>query len=103
MTIQTILQGVASNVLAPAIPVIVGLAVLVIFWGLAKYVYSAGSEDAKKQGKFIMVWGVIVLLIMSSLWGIVNVFQKGILGIDPTAPISPLQPQGGHNPFAPES
>jgi hypothetical protein len=63
-----------------ATPIVVGLALLAFFWGLAKYIFSAGNEEAKESGKNIMIWGIIALFVMVSVWGIVR-FIGSALGI----------------------
>jgi uncharacterized membrane protein HdeD (DUF308 family) len=55
------------------IPIAFSLALLFFFWGVAKYILSVGSE--KEQGKQIMVWGVIALFVMASIWGLVRFIQ----------------------------
>lgn len=55
-----------------AIPIAYGLAVLFFFYGVAKYILHADDEKAAKDGKSIMVYGVIGLFVISSIWGIVN-------------------------------
>ena len=54
-------------------PIIVALALLYFFWGLAKYVLSAGDEDKKTEGRNVMIWGIIALFVMVSVWGLVQV------------------------------
>lgn len=63
-----------------ALPIVVGLALLGFFWGLMKFVFAAGNEDAKEQGRRIMIWGVIALFVMVSVWGLVG-FIGSALGI----------------------
>jgi uncharacterized membrane protein YidH (DUF202 family) len=73
------------------IPIVMGLAVLVFFWGLVKYISSTSDESSKLDGKNLMIWGMIALFVMVALWGILGWFQAqlGLTGtIDPgTAPI----------------
>ena len=45
--------------------------VLVFFWGLVKFIAKAGEKDAK-EGKSLMVWGLIALFVMFSFWGIMR-------------------------------
>jgi len=52
-------------------PLIVALALLAFFWGLAKFIFSGAAED-QTQGKNIMIWGIIALFVMVSVWGIVR-------------------------------
>jgi len=54
-----------------ATPAIAGLALLAFFWGLAKFIFSAGDEEKRSEGKKIMIWGIIALFVMVSIWGIV--------------------------------
>lgn len=56
--------------------VIAGLALLVFFWGLVRYIASAGDEKSKDSGKRTMVGGVIALFVMFSVFGIVQFLQK---------------------------
>ena len=66
----TSMQGIVTDIL---IPMAFGLCLLYFFWGLAKYIgVSAGSEEAAKEGKRVMVWGVVALFIVSSIWGIIT-------------------------------
>ncbi len=68
------LIGLATGILA-------ALALLVFFWGLVKYIAKADDEKAKAQGKSIMVWGVIALFVMFSVFGLVGFLQSSF-GID---------------------
>ena len=58
------------------IPVMMALAVLAFFWGLVKYIASAGDETAKESGKNLMIWGMIALFVMVALWGILGWVQS---------------------------
>ena len=62
------------------LPVLITLAVLFFFWGLALFVFSSGDESARDRGKSIMIWGVIALFIIVSIWGIIA-FIGQIFGI----------------------
>jgi len=56
-------------------PILGGIALLVFFWGLAKTVLSAGSEKEVAAGKNRMIWGIIALFVMVSVWGIVTLLR----------------------------
>jgi hypothetical protein len=62
----------ASGVISKLIVVVAGLAVLYFFWGLVKFIFNAGSEEAQTEGKNIMRWGIIALFVMVSIWGLVR-------------------------------
>lgn len=58
-----------------ATPIVVALALLYFFWGLATYILNASNDEKKKEGKNIMIWGILALFIMVSVWGIINVVR----------------------------
>ena len=59
-----------------------GLAIAAFFFGIAKYLF--GSGDAKQDGKRIMIGGTIAIVIMLSIFGIAQFFQRS-LGVSSTA------------------
>ena len=44
---------------------------------MVKYIRTgAGSEEATKEGKKIMIWGIVGLFIAFSIWGIITFIQS---------------------------
>lgn len=70
-----------------ALPIAGGVALLVFFWGLAKFIYNTGKgdENAIKTGRTLMIWGIIALFILVSIFGIIN-FIQGETGIGDNDP-----------------
>ncbi|NQV88586.1 MAG: hypothetical protein HQ402_03490 [Parcubacteria group bacterium] len=68
--------GIIIGIVNLLIPVLVGLAILSFFWGLVKFIKAGGSEDSVKEGKSLMIWGVISLFVMISIWGILAFFTN---------------------------
>jgi len=69
----TDILGIIRDLINTVLPIIIALALLYFFWGLAKYILSAGDEAARGEARNIMIWGVIILFVMVSVWGLVNV------------------------------
>ena len=65
---------IAGNLIATATPIVVALALVYFFWGLANYILSSG-DDKKKEAINVMIYGIIALFVMVSVWGIINVLQ----------------------------
>lgn len=82
-SITPVIQDIIDIVQA-LVPFMLTLAVLFFLWGLAKFVLAAGDEGARESGRSIMIWGVIAITVMVSLWGLVSLLQT-IFAID-TAP-----------------
>lgn len=62
------------------IPILFALAIIYFFWGLVKYIKSAGDPKAASEGKSIMIWGIIALVVMVSVYGLIAWIQ-GAFGI----------------------
>ena len=54
------------------IPLVAAIALLYFFWGLAKFILAAGDEEERAKGKSIMIWGIVALFIIVSVWGLVQ-------------------------------
>jgi len=58
------------------IPFLGAVAFLVFVWGIARFIKSAGSEKEIKDSKNLIVWGVIGLFVLITIWGIVAFLQS---------------------------
>ena len=65
--------GAIESLINKVVPLIVGIAGLVFIWGLVSYVTAGGDEEKKKTARDTMVYGIIVLFVMVSVWGLVNI------------------------------
>ncbi|MBI5816858.1 MAG: hypothetical protein HZB09_00315 [Candidatus Yonathbacteria bacterium] len=63
---------------------IIGLAVLYFLRGVAKYILHSDDAKAREEGRNMMIYGVIALFVMVSMWGLVNLLDK-TFGLDKTA------------------
>ena len=75
------LQGLIDlikSLLSSIIPLILGLAVLYFVWSLSQYMLKSGEE--KVAAKTNMVWGIVILFVMTSVWGLVNILSSTIFG-----------------------
>lgn len=52
------------------------VAIVVFFWGLITYLANIGGEDAAKKGIQLMLWGIIALFVMVSVWGLIRILQN---------------------------
>lgn len=78
--LDTFLENI-GDLVSTALPIVVAIALLVFFWGLVKFIFAQGNEEAKADAKKIMLWGLIALFVMVSVWGLVE-FIGNALGID---------------------
>ena len=66
----------AINLINQAVVLVVALALLFFFWGLAKFIFNADNVEKRSEGKSVMVWGVIALFVMLFVWQIVNILAN---------------------------
>lgn len=86
-----ILTNAYGLLIQVVIPLVFTLALLFFFWGVVKYIRSEGQ--GKEDGKRIMIWGVVALFVMSSIWGLVY-FIRDEFGIDDDSNV-PIPTIGG--------
>ena len=65
-----------STIIGYAVPVVVGAEMLVFLFGLLKFLVSGTDEEAQKDGRRFMVYGVVSLFVMLSVWGLVGVINQ---------------------------
>jgi hypothetical protein len=60
------------------IPMAFALAIIYFFFGVAKYIGKAGDPKEAAAGKSIMIYGVIAIAVMASLYGIIAYLQNTV-------------------------
>jgi len=71
--INSVLSLVAS-VLNAIVPIIISIAVVWFLWGVFQYVIASDPEE-KTGARNHMIWGIIGIFVMVSVWGIVNLLK----------------------------
>lgn len=61
------------------IPLLMTLAVAGFVYGIIKFFLNPDSEEKKKEGKSFMVWGLIAIFVMVSVWGLVGILRNTFL------------------------
>ena len=80
---QGTLGGITDTILAilnTVVVIVMVLALIYFFWGLAQYILSAGDDAKKAEGRNIMIYGVVALFVMATVWGLVGVLNTTFLG-----------------------
>lgn len=60
------------GILSGLVPLIVALAVVFFLYGVQKYILAGASEEKVKEGRNMMIYGIIGLFVMVSVWGLVR-------------------------------
>lgn len=72
-----------------AVGFLIALAVLLFIYGVVRYMLAGGDEEAVKTGRKYILWGIIGLAVIVSVWGLVNLLTTS-LGLDVSRPPDPV-------------
>ena len=86
--------GVIWSIAQGLIGLLIGLAVLLFLIGVLRYVAAGDNEDARKKGRDLIIYGIIGLAVMVSVWGLVNMILAtfGLEDSNALIPDVPLLP-----------
>jgi len=65
----------AGAILNRAVPFIISLAVVFFIYNVFMYVIKE-NEDDKTKAKNQMIWGIVGIFVMVSIWGLVAILQS---------------------------
>src|SRR3990167_1724359 len=63
-----------------ALPIVVGIALLVFFWGIFQFISSETVDAGREEGKRKIFWGIFGMFIMISAYGLIRLIL-GTFGI----------------------
>jgi len=68
--------GVVNKLIEQFQPVtlfLVGLALVYFLYGVSQVILNSGDEAKLTEGKKTMLWGILALFIMVSIWGLAGI------------------------------
>ena len=80
-----------GDTLSALVPLIIGFALLAFLWGVFMYLWQGDDESKREESKKFMIWGIVGLTVMVSLWGLVSITANSLnfhlpSGLVPTLP-----------------
>jgi hypothetical protein len=79
------LANLFVSLLDSATGALIVVGILIYFYGISTSIMKTGNEDREKFRTYI-VWGLLVLFIMVSIWGILALLQNTLFGNSSTNP-----------------
>ena len=80
-SITGMLNRINAEIINPAIVLLFALAALLFAAGLIEFFFSSTASDKRERAKKHMIWGIVGLVIMSSVYGIIALLLSSF-GID---------------------
>lgn len=73
-----------TGLIRMAVPLIFAAAVLLFLWGVFNLVFlNQNNPEKREEAKKFMMWGIISLFVMVSVWGLVNLLSNTFFGATP--------------------
>lgn len=79
--IDSLIVKIGDNILTPLVWILAGVATIYFLWGVFEFIRDYDSPDARGTGARHMLWGVIGMFIMFSVFGIMNLIGETIQSI----------------------
>ncbi len=71
--VARLMNSIERVILNPLIIFLFALAMAYFLYGVMQFIVNPGSEEMKKTGKSHMIWGVVGMAIMVSVFGIMKI------------------------------
>ena len=75
-TFASLVGKVTGGLASSLIRLIFALAFVYFFWGVVQYVLYPDDEGKKDKGRDMMLWGIIGLVVMFSVYGLIRVVSN---------------------------
>jgi fumarate reductase subunit D len=72
----TIYESSILTFLKSLVSLLISGAVIFFFWGLMKFVQASEDSDARAEAKGLMIYGVISIFVMVSIWGFIALLSS---------------------------
>lgn len=89
--LSTLVVWIICFIMKALVPLAFSIAIILFISGVIKYVINADNEAKRKEGGKFILWGVLALFVMLSVWGLVAVLSNTV-GQDTAIPQLPIAP-----------
>lgn len=72
------------------IPLLITLSIVLFIVGVIKYISKADEPAEREEGRNFMIYGIVALFVMVSIWGLVGIIQ-GTFGLGTNVLIPQLE------------
>src|SRR3989344_4823565 len=72
-SLDSFLVKVNTQIINPLIGFLFALAIAFFLYGVFSFIMNQSNEEKKTSGKQHMIWGILGIAIMLSVWGIMNI------------------------------
>lgn len=81
--------GSISNFINSLIPLIISIALVLFLIGIVQFVTAGGDEEKRAAARGMIIFGIIALFVMVSVWGFVNILSRTFFSKSGTSTLAP--------------
>lgn len=85
-TVSGVFNGFITGNVLGLFPAMLSIALVTFLVGMVRFIKAGGDEEARLAGRQVMLYGIIVLFVMVSFWGIVKLLTVSFFEDDPGIP-----------------
>lgn len=72
---EKLISNIKAYILNPIIGFMFAVAVVMFIYGIVEYIWSADNEEKVEVGKKHMLWGIIGMVVMVSVYGFLQILS----------------------------
>ncbi len=76
--VNSVIGKIVSNIVYPIITVMFALAFVMFVWGVLNFFRSGDDPAAREQGQKHLLWGIVGMAIMVSVFGIIRLVASSV-------------------------
>ena len=73
-----VVQKFFTSVVDPVVQLLFAVAVVYFIYGVFTYIRRSGDSEARTEGANHILWSIVGLFIMVSVWGIITLIKNSI-------------------------
>lgn len=81
MSFDEFLVNISTAVVRPALGLLFGITFIIFVWGVVQYIRNADDAKGRTEGQRSILWGLVGMMIMISVFGIIKIIV-GTVGAD---------------------
>lgn len=87
-TISGLVSSFTNSVVTAIVSLFAAVGIAAFFFGIVRYIWGVRGGESKKieEGNKVIIWSMIALFILFSIWGIIT-YTQGIFGVDSNSAI----------------
>jgi len=94
--LTTLINFFTCILMRSVVPLLIALALAGFVYGVIKYFLNPENEEKRKNGKSFMLWGIITIFVIVSIWGLVGILSNTFFDGNMKLPSLPQLQQSGN-------